>query len=195
MGSLLIFLLVSPLAFGYNGSDCFKRNEYQASVVVTLQCQDEVSETTDLVSFSKEIRSIVTKKTLYPVYSSSGRFQRFVHVEGKYKKGLVLIHPGDGPPKASYENFAEFDLYQSNHYRFDLSCFLQQKRANVPEEKEILTCIDERIERALKKHGLTVIHSVSLKKIQMIVEESKAEFDTGSVCAGNSELVFFQGKV
>ena len=192
---ILLFLLVSPVLQASEPADCSFSPEDKQGLEESLTCPVTPEDFKMAKSTAQGLKTIVSKMKLYPVYSKTGEFKKFVSVTGEFRKGLVLVAKEEKPIKESYPNFEDFTSYESNHYKVDLSCFASHLTAGVPSEESVLKCIDTQISVALKRHHIDEIKRFDLKKLKMIYHESTQSFDTQSGCGGDEQLTFFRGKV
>lgn len=194
---LLLSILLSSQSVIARAVDptCFDFDPRHTEMKKIAECTQDPETGKELLAHTKGVLSIVTNLKLYPVYTSVGKFVKFIKVAGKFRKGLVLVKKTDGPVSESYATFEGFEVFESNHYRADLQCFVDHALASVPDEKMILDCIDAKIQEAKERFGVKKVRSFSFTKLHMVFEESKSLFDTGAACAGGGKIVFFQGKV
>ncbi len=187
---MLFFLVLSPLW----GQECFIPIESQEDFEAAFNCK-AADETFSSPVKSGNLQKIITQMKLYPVYTAAGKFHKFITIDGPFKKGRVLVgKPGMDPDKVR-SSFADYDVYNSNHYRADLSCFASHQQGAIPNEIDVVRCVDEIVHKALEKHEIKKIKIVSVKKMLMIYKESSGLFDTLSQCSGGQDLTFFEGKV
>lgn len=193
--SIVFFILISSQVWAKDVRTCMAYSLSKKYVDEALNCQTDNAEFSKLINHMDGVTTLVTKMNLYPVYSSEGIFLKFIKWNGEFEKGLVLVAKSEKEIQDSYTSLEGFAIYRSNHYRADLSCFVDHRKAGIPTEKQVSDCIDEKISYALKKHEMTKIRRFDIKKMWMILEESSGAFDTHSSCSGSQTLTFFAGKV